>query len=165
MFGDHHEQRWLKILQRKIAILSGDDLFTASEIFIQLNCILRFYIPSIKFVDSLSHQRFTTDESIQVKKVRTSLKRLRSMSIPVTGLFESQASVLALILTTSISSKLMFCWERRTTIISLDSKIITLRSCPTCNKAWPWSMSTCISPTVRRRITWMPCWPSGRASK
>ena len=40
---------------------------------------LRFYILMAKFVDSPSHQK-CTDESIQMKKVRTSLKRFRSRS-------------------------------------------------------------------------------------
>ena len=102
LFGESHEQQWLSIFQRKISVHAEDDRLTSSMIFIkylqhslsllktfvtklgvyvqqQLGYILRFYILTIKFADSLSQQK-CTDESIQAKKVRTLLKRLRSMS-------------------------------------------------------------------------------------
>ena len=97
------DEQWLNIFQRKISTHVEDDRLTSYEVFIkylqhslsllktfvvklgvyiqqQIDYVLRFYILTIKFVDSLSHQKFTTDESIQAKKVRTLLKRLRSMS-------------------------------------------------------------------------------------
>jgi hypothetical protein len=35
LFGDHHEQQWLNIFERKIAVHADDDRLTSYEIFIK----------------------------------------------------------------------------------------------------------------------------------
>ena len=102
LFSDHSDQQWLNIFQRKITINVDQFNLISYEIFIKylqhslgllktfitklgvyiqqyVDYFLRFYILTIKFVDHFSQFK-TIDDQIQTKKLRTLLKRIRSMA-------------------------------------------------------------------------------------
>lgn len=98
-----NDKKWLDLFNNKISINENEFDLNSYEIFIkyiqhslqllktfiyklgvyitkEINYIIKFYILTIKFVDYLNNQKFIEKENFQIKKNRTLLKRIRSMS-------------------------------------------------------------------------------------